>query len=428
MVVIGSFENTCWFMNISKRQKWSWTAGILLLALAIFYPSVCVAEVSDHDMSEHTVRGDGITTATAKLTGTAINPLFGVTVLGMYHYFSTPEHLRGQLPLYDQPIVWGILLVLMLLMFFNSTICETMPILKIPLNALGDTVNKGGAVVVLPMVLHEFGQAFAPTAATALAATSEVLFPIAYAADGAVTSIGDGWMFLGWVVSLIVGIFAYAVVWVVWNVIDVIIFVLPIPLLDATLKSFRLGFATFVLGMAELFPWLGLVVALVMIFVCWRLSGWAFRLSVMGFIFATDFLLCRKPGNIEASVGVPAFITATAAKQWQCPARSYGRLRRGEDNMLFFAWRPWLIGPLREVALGQSHNFQCGSTLLYPMVLESNGKYPLFRLSPRYRRDSQAIADDLELCGWRDVSIVRSRMALLKQLFKTRGTVDSLVN
>ena len=174
-------------------------AWLLILALALFQPSLFATETSaptgriansptpeevqeaerlarehfgntvvdgikvlrsgaDHSLAERSTRGNSITEAVTQLTGTAINPLFGVTVLGMYHYFSTPEHLRDQLPFYDQPHVWGGMLLIILLMFFNCTICEAIPFLKIPLNALGDLVNKGGACVVLPVVLHQFAQ------------------------------------------------------------------------------------------------------------------------------------------------------------------------------------------------------------------------------------------------------------------------------
>ena len=392
-----------------------------MLILATHYPSVFSAEVSDVVLSERVTQGERIMTATAQLTGTAINPLFGVTALGMYHYYKTPEGERDQLPIYDQPYVWGVLLLIMLLMFFNSTICETMPFLKIPLNALGDMVNKGGAAVVLPIVLYDFIQAFAEPTAVALASISELWIPTAYAADGSAVvlgSISGGWLLLGGLVSLIAGAFAYTVVWIVWNVIDVTILVLPIPSLDAILKSIRLVAVGFVFGAAALSPWLGLLVSLLMILVCWYLAGWAFRLSVMGFVFATDFLFWRKSGGVDAVAGVPAFLTATAGKQWKLPARLYGYIQRRSDNTLFFIWRPWLIGALHEIELGQSKNFQGGSTLLYPVILDNTGNISLFRLPPRYRRDSQTIAVLLGLSGWRDVSIVRSMWSYLQKVFR----------
>jgi len=407
-------------MNIIRQQSWYWSAAVLLTLAA--YPQYAVpAEVSDFALSERVTQGERIMTATAQLTGTAINPLFGVTALGMYHYYKTPEGERDQLPIYDQPYVWGVLLLIMLLMFFNSTICETMPFLKIPLNALGDMVNKGGAAVVLPIVLYDFAQAFAEPTAVALASASELLFPSAYAADGSAVvmgSISGGWLILGGLVSLVVGAFAYAVVWVVWNVIDVTILVLPIPFLDAILKSIRLAAVGFVFGAAALSPWLGLLVSLFMILVCWYLAGWAFRLSVMGFVFATDFLFWRKSGGVDATSGVPAFITATAGKQWKLPARLYGRIQRKPDGTLFFVWRSWLVGPLRKRELGQSKNFQGGSTLLYPVVLDNTGTISLFRLPPRYRNDLQVITFALGLNGWRDVSIVRSMGSYLQQVFR----------
>jgi hypothetical protein len=307
------------------------------------------------------------------------------------------------------------MLIIILLMFFNSTICETMPFLKIPLNALGDLVNKGGACVVLPVVLYEFSQAFAAPTAIVLATAHDLAFPTAYAAEGVGGSICDGWLFLGGMVSAFFGLIGYAVIWVVWNVTDVIIFILPVPLLDATLKSIRHGAMGLLFGASWLHPWLGLAVSLLMLWICWRLSGWAFRLSIMGFVFTTDFLFWRKSGNIDATVGIPAFITATAGKRWKVPARQYGRLRREADGTLCFVWRSWLVGLAHETNLGKPNDYQGGSTLLYPVVIEGTGDNVLFRLPPRYRRDLQAIPILLGLRGYRDVSIIRNTWKALKE-------------
>ena len=375
----------------------------------------------DHSLVERSARGHSITEAVTQLTGTAINPLFGVTVLGMYHYFSTPEHLRDQLPFYDQPHVWGGMLLIILLMFFNSTICEAMPFLKIPLNALGDLVNKGGACVVLPVVLHQFAQMFAVPTANMLAIAGEWIIPTAYAANGIGGEVGDGWFLLGWAVSLTFGLVAYATVWVVWNVIDVTILVLPVPCLDATLKSIRIAVVGLLFGASWLNPWLGLLLSLGMVLICWYLSGWAFRLSFMGFVFATDFLLWRKSGTTDAVAGIPAFITATGGKQWKLPARQYGHLRRGADGTLSFIWRSWLVSSERRIDLGKPSEFQGGSSLLYPVVLESTGENVLFRLPPRYHRDSQAIAIALGLRGCQDISVVRNAWKALRRFFSAEA-------
>ena len=413
----------------TQQRGWYRTRGLPLLALAILllqssllaveaFPPVAACG-SDCVLVKRVTQGEQVMGAAAQLTGTAINPLFGVTALGMWHYFTTPPELRDQLPVYDQPYVWGVLLVIMLLMFFNSTFCESMPFLKIPLNALGDLVNKGGAAVVLPIVLYQFAQVLAPPTAVALASASESLFPTVYAAEGsAAGSVSDGWLLLGGLAALVVGAFAYAAVWVVWNVIDVVIFLMPIPFLDAILKSIRLGFATLVLGITEWSPWLGLLIALPMILICLYLAGWAFLLSVMGFVFSTDFLLWRKSGGVDAAAGIPAFLTATAGKQWKLPARLYGYIQRRSNDTLYFVWRPWLIGPLHERNLGQSKNFQGGVTLLYPVVLDSTRNVLLFRLPPRYRGDMQSVTVALGLSGWHDVSIIRGMWSQLRQVFK----------
>ncbi len=114
--------------------------------------------LGDTDPSERTSRGERLNQAFVALTGQAINPLVGVTVLGLYNYFRTDEMYRDYLPLHDQPYVWIPFLVIILLMLFNSTICETMPFLKVPLNALGDFVNKVGAVALLPLIVKLFAE------------------------------------------------------------------------------------------------------------------------------------------------------------------------------------------------------------------------------------------------------------------------------
>ena len=450
-------------MNITKRRKWLWTTLLPLLALTAFQLCASASEGierrspspneireskrlarehfgdqavdgvralhgshHDRDLSERSVRGKSISEAVSQLTGTAINPLLGITALGMYRYFTTPPNLQDQLPFYDQPYVWIPLIAIMVIMFFKSTICEAMPFLKVPLNALGDLVHKGGACLVLPVVLYEFAQVFAVPTADVLAAAGDFVFPTAYAAEGVSSSLSDGWMTLGWIVSSIVGAVSYAAVWVVWNVVDVAILVLPVPFLDIILKSFRHAVMALLTGAATLHPLLGLVVSLMILWICFRLAGWAFRLSVMGFVFATDILLWRKSGTINGTVGIPAFITATAGKRWKLPARQYGRLRYETDGTLYFVWRSWLVGLKHEKKLGHSNDYQGGSTLLYPMVFESAGENVLFRLPPRYRRDSLAITNALGLCGCRDVSIIRNTWKLVRQLFSTRKTADSL--
>jgi len=274
-------------------------------------------------------------------------------------------------------------------------------------------------------VLYEFTQVSAIQTADLLATTSNwlgastayaVTFPTAYVDVAEVAS--GGWLVLGSLVSSILGFVVYATVWVVWNVIDVTILILPVPFLDAILKSVRHGAMSLVFGTAAISPWLGLIVSLLIIFICWCLAGWAFRLSVMGFVFATDFLLWRKPGAINATVGVPAFTTAVTAKRWKRPARLYGRLLRGPDDSLYFTWRPWLIGPKQRMNLGYSRDYQGGSTLLYPVVLENADEKLLFRLPPRYRHDSRKVAGVLGLRGWRDVSVVRGFFHNIRELFR----------
>ena len=382
--------------------------------------------IPDMFPEQRTSRGERLNQAFVALTGEAVNPLFGITALGMFNYFRTPETLRDSLPLYDQPIIWAPLLIIILLMLFNSTICEAVPFLKVPLNALGDIVNKAGAVAVLPLVVKMFADAVAQPAARELAGLADALFPVAYAGEAGMLS--SAWLSLGWAAGALAGTVIYLAVWLTFNVIDVLILVCPFPGVDAMLKSFRLAIVGLLAGANHLSPATAFVIAAVIVLVSLFLAGWSFRLSVFGFVFSTDIIFFRK--KEISPEGASAFSCTGMPPEHKVPVRTLGRLEKDAAGRLRFSYRPWLVMRRRSVELGDSEKFLCGRGLLNPFVVaESDHDTPWLRLPPRYRGRENELAGSFSLAGVVDCGISGALRTWLGRNFgggkRTAGEVSA---
>lgn len=352
----------------------------------------------DADDLERVSRGERINRAFVMLTGEAVNPLLGVTALGIYNYLRTDDALRARLPLHDQPVVWAPLLAIILLMLFNSTLCEAMPLLKVPLNALGDLVNKAGAVALLPLMVKMFADAVATPAARHLAAFADTAFPAAQAAEaGAVDMV---WYALAWTAGALVALLVYLAVWMTFNVVDVLILICPFPGVDAMLKSFRLSVIGLLAATYQFSPGLAALLALAVVAVSLALAGWSFRLSIFGLVFSTDILFFRRAAADPAR-GLPAFSTlGIAGPAHRLPMRTLGRLEKNADGELIFSYRPWLLLPRRTRTLGKASAFACGVGLWNPFIVANDSSAsPFLRLPPRYRHAADALAGTFGLSG-----------------------------
>lgn len=368
----------------------------------------------DYRPDERSDRGGKLNKAFVALTGEAVNPLFGVTALGMYNYFKAPEHLRESLPLYDRPVVWVPLLCIIFLMLFNSTICEAFPFLKVPLNALGDIVNKAGAVAVLPLVIKMFADSFAPMAVDHLAATTGTVFPVAFAAEAGVAS--TAYHSLGWMLGAVIGFIAYGAVWLAFNVIDVLILICPFPGVDAMLKSFRLAVVGILAGTNQIAPDTAVVIAVAVTLVSLFLAGWSFRLSIFGLIFSTDILFFRKKDVAEAPTKAFSCIGMKQARK--IPMRTWGRLEKNGKGELVFSYKPWLILSRRETVIGDAGDFKAGRGLLNPFVVTNVDKDTgWLRLPPRYRGQEEALANAFGLKGVVDCGVSGALRSWLSQNF-----------
>ena len=132
-----------------------------LLAISFLAPLQIAAAPADPAAAaqnpEPLERGQQIARAVATVTGTAISPLFGVSVLGAYTYLKTPPAARASLPFYCSPYFWIPLAVLVTLVMLKDTVGSAAPVLKKPLDAIEILVVNKAALLfaVLPIVWHQ---------------------------------------------------------------------------------------------------------------------------------------------------------------------------------------------------------------------------------------------------------------------------------
>ena len=356
-------------------------------------------------------RGQLVSTAIATITSTAISPLLGVCVFGIYEYVTTPERERAALPLYSRPQFWIPIGILLILLFLKDSIGGMIPMVKKPLEALQVLVLSKASLILIafPMMLHQVARVLG-----AKSVLGGVLEPAVHA-TGASAFQTPGHVGLT-IFMVLTGALITLVVWLVGHAIDVLALLSPFPLLDLALKSVKTAVVLVVAGTALVNPRAGLVISLVVIAACIWLFSRAFRLALLGTLFAWDLirLLIRgdhRWGDIRRSI-----LAFTAGKARGLPTQTLGQLSRNARGTLEFRYRRLGFGPVRLVRLDAAAKYELGRGLLYPSVLlpgPAGSDYTLqFRLLPRYRGSEEAVRAALGLAVVRDLAFTKGLRTL----------------
>lgn len=354
--------------------------------------------------------------ALAKLTGIAISPLLGASVVGAYEYWQadTPEE-KAALPWFAHPTFWmaGLLIVggVALKDSFGTIVP---PGLKKPLDVLEVVEDKASALVAAGVVLPSFGlllkeQLFASGAAV----------EASLAAAGLPIAAGFGDILLT-IATLPFTAAAYLVVWLVSHAITVLILLSPFPALDAVLKAARLTVLASLAGLAQIAPQTAGLLSLVIVIICALLAGWAFRLSVFGTVFAWDFLTLHRKRFRPAPGRMPLF---SAARLKGVPRRTWGRLDRNETGSLSFAWKPWLFLNRKSVSVPAT-DLWVGRGLFYSVIRRrtgEDGREVVFLLPPRYRGNEEALCAAAGLAGVEDAGLRKGLKAAFLWLRELLG-------
>jgi hypothetical protein len=355
------------------------------------------------------------------VTSTAISPLFGVCLLGIYQYVHTPEDKRDTLPFYSKPSFWITIGVLLLLVLLKDTIGAAAPLLKKPLDAVGVLVLHKASLILIafPVMLHQIAGLTAVQSAL-----SNTLDPVVYAADfGTAASAGH---FAAVGLSLIAGAIITIIMWTIGHGVDVLCLLSPFPLLDVLLKGLR---NTVVLGLVVatvLSPRTGLAASLVLIVLGTLLFSKALRLSIMGSYFAWDLLLLiafRRRATGDKAGGVVGFSTGHVAG---LPKHTLGRLTCGENGNLEFRYRILGFGPRRRHPMDKVEGYRIGRGLLYPSVFVpgpgTTRRQVKFRLPPRYKGAEEGVCAALGAVGVEDLPLQKGWR---KFLIWAEGGVDA---
>jgi hypothetical protein len=396
----------------------------LLIVFAIYpaYPQK-QSEPSQADQQRVLSQGNQIASAVSTVTSTAISPLFGVCVLGIYQYARTPRGERANLPFYSKPTFWTVIGIILILVLLKDSLGGTAPLLKKPLDALGVLVlNKASLVLIsFPVMIHEIDR----LTGVKLAAILDTVEPITYAADFGTTSSGGHIAAAG--LGIAVGTVVTIVMWMLGQVVDVLCLVSPLPFVDLLLKGLRNAVVLALAVTTVLSPHAGLVVSLVLIVLGAVLFFKALRLSIMGSYFAWDLFrlmaFSHRPPSTDTRDTVLGFSTANVGS---LPRHTLGHLAQSEAGDLEFRYRIFGFGPYQRQRLNKAELYRIGRGLLYPSIvapIRSGTLYRAqFRLLPRYKGREEAVRTALGAGEVQDLFLEKGWRKFLTWADIDRGT------
>lgn len=372
-----------------------------------------VKAANGSDAAKGTLPGVVLSESISQITGTAVSPLLGMTAVGAWKYFNTPEAERHLLPWYCHHYVWGTFGVILLLCFLKDSLGAAVPALvKKPLDFAELFEDKFSALLVsgafVPFIagtIARMGQGAALEGAAVFDGSMGLAaMPLAAILD-------SYWLKMAVLLPFCLG--AFFVVWLACHSINVIIAMSPFGLVDLSLKLFKLTLLGVITLAAFISPYLGLLVCLPLIIVAFLISGWTFRLTVFGAFMGYDVLLRRKAAAEEIDGGVWGF---NAKEIGNVPVRSFGRITLQKDGRLHFEYRPWLVMPCRDLVLGEEIN-GVERGVLFPSVMswtvDDRGRREMILL-PRYTGCVPQVASALGLPRVTDSLLVKG-LSTLKQ-------------
>jgi len=402
---------------------------LILVGLLVF-AFVAVAQTDEQAAQQELRSGEKISTALATVTSTAISPLVGVCVMGVWQYYHTPQAQRDRLPVIQKPKFWIPIMLLLILIFIKDTFGGFAPLIKKPLDAAEVLfVNHAALVLVaFPVVLNQVARVMGFQSVRGLFAyvLSE---PVVYAVTAQTSGIHHAFSVATALLYTVVGLVVTFVVWLVGHSFDVLAMISPLPFLDFLLKVVRNTIFAVLAITSLISPHLGLLLCLGVIVFSFLIFGWALRTAVFGTVFAWDLLrvlLFDAQNRPNLGESVPAFSTQVH----KVPRRTYGRLQTGQDGRLLFGYRRLLVGPEKNVLVGKASSFEVGQGVFFPSVIEpieSAGKHrTVFRLLPTYRGAEESVRACLELAQVRDVRFTKGIRSFWK--FVTEGGGESSIN
>jgi hypothetical protein len=358
-----------------------------------------------------------VATTITQATGYAINPLLVISTAGAWQYY-TAKRDQTPAPWNASPWVWGTGIALLLLFAFNTALGTLFPVIKTPMNILEQYEGKISLLVASPIVLKQI----AALAQSLQASQTAFLASHPYQMAGFLPQLDPaGWFYFAFF-ALAIGL-AFGAVWVTFQAIDVFILISPFGMVDIFLRVVRILFVILLAVALWIHPILGAIISMAIIVPCLFFAGWAFRWTVLGMVFSTDWLFFRNLDLSTPIVAIRAFWNDGVDRR--IPKRTMGMLRKENDEVLF-RYRPWLIFPSRTLTVsGNLDSVTQG--ILYPSITKTNsmGKpHGAFWLPPRFRSHESLVATILSVPHVRPGIILhglRTAWSWLKGIFQDKS-------
>jgi hypothetical protein len=380
------------------------TASALALALAFAAGAVAAQRPVAPPAASQFHAAERLAEVVTVATGVPISPLLGVSGLGAYRWWRTAPEARAALPWYTHPGYWGSGIFLALLFAVNSTLGVLVPGLKKPMDFVEQYENQASALLASPIVVVEAFRLLdrVPGLAVSPALPGGTLAAGGFAVVAGLPPFAVALAKLGTAVLVLV---AFALVFLAFHAIQVLITLSPSTTLDLLLRLFRLSALSLTAMAASVHPYVGAAFGLLVLLAATLVAGWAFRLLVYGWVFTGDLLGGRVD---DANAPVAAF----AARGLAGPAaRAYGRIEVGAASDRRFVWRPWLLLPRRSVAIPGQVAIRRGA--LSPVLIALGGvREPvLARFPPRFKGLEESLGHRLGATEIRDGRLTRGLKA-----------------
>jgi len=361
----------------------------LLLAVAIALAAISPARAVEPRAADsargHALAGERLAELVAVATGVPISPLLGVSGLGAYRWWRTPEPLRPRLPWFARPVWWGTGLALALLFALNTTIGGLVPGLKKPMDWVEQFENQFSAVIASPVIVFE--------AVRLVGALPGLVGLPAGGIDGlaALGGVPPALEPLATFGAAALALAAYAVVFLAFHAIQVLIALSPSTILDLLLRGFRLSMLGLVAMAASVHPYVGAAFGLLILLIALLIAGWSFRLTVFGVVLSWDWMRGASRRLDPTTAPLVAF---TSSGLRALPVRTLGRVEPAEgERAPRFTWRRALVLGRRSVEL--PWDFAVRRGLVSPTLFAIGGiREPvLLRMPPRWKGHEEPLCD-----------------------------------
>jgi len=388
-------------------KKISAIAFMTVVAIACLTTSAQAGTESDQSASQWPKRGLEAATAITKVTGVAMSPLLGTSVLGAWDYMHASKEDKAKLDWYARPLFWLPALLVVGLVAAKDSLGAAFPVgWKKPIDVAETIENKVSGLVAAgafaPIVSGFFHSQSANAGVAAHHMSTSGLAMVNLATIDLTPLLN--------ILSIPLGIVAFVLVWMVSHVITVLILVSPFGVVDGALKAARTAVIASLATLHLINPWIAAGISVAIVVIAYFVAGWSFRMMIYGSVFTWDFLTIRR-GRFKPAANANWMFTARRIEK--TPIRSYGKLIRGEKGELTFEYRPWLFMQKKTLTLPQG-KYAVGRGLLYPeiMTVEGEEEKTMLLLPPRYKGHESDLAHAYNITDIRDVGLLKGFKAI----------------